>query len=109
MRNSLIRLLAASTIITLWTWCMSSWATDCLPNDITLSSQAEVDAFQTDHGPGCNQVTGKLTVTGGDNIDEVRANTDYAFITFNWQDDGFGGAECIRVGFSTQSFYLPAN
>jgi len=40
-------------------------------------------------------------------LDEMRANSDYAFITFNWQDDGFGGAECIRVGFSTQSFYLP--
>jgi hypothetical protein len=40
-------------------------------------------------------------------LDEMRANTDYAFITFGWQDDGFGGAECIRVGFSTQSFYLP--
>lgn len=39
-------------------------------------------------------------------LDEMRANSDYAFITFSWQDDGFGGAECIRVGFSTQSFYL---
>ena len=42
-------------------------------------------------------------------IDEMRANSDYAFITFNWQDDGSGGAECIRVGFSTQSLYLPAS
>ena len=40
-------------------------------------------------------------------LDEMRANNDYAFITFGWQDDGFGGAECIRVGFSTQSIYLP--
>jgi hypothetical protein len=40
-------------------------------------------------------------------LDEMRANNDYAFITFGWQDDGGGGAECIRVGFSTQSFYLP--
>ena len=40
-------------------------------------------------------------------LDEMRANSDYAFITFGWQDDGFGGADCIRVGFSTQSFYLP--
>jgi len=40
-------------------------------------------------------------------IDEMRANSDYSFITFNWQDDGFGGTECTRVGFSTQSLYLP--
>lgn len=40
-------------------------------------------------------------------IDEMRASSAYAFITFNWQDDGSSGAECIRVGFSTQSFYLP--
>ena len=40
-------------------------------------------------------------------LDEMRANNDYAYITFNWQDDGQGGADCVRVGFSTQSFYLP--
>jgi len=46
--------------------------------------------------------------TENDNlIDEMRANNDYAWITFSWQDDGFGGADCTRVGFSTQSFYLP--
>lgn len=59
----------------------------------------------------------QATDAGGDTItcftqngallDEMRASNDYAFISFNWQDDGFGGAECIRVGFSTQSFYLP--
>jgi hypothetical protein len=40
-------------------------------------------------------------------LDEMRANNDYAFITFSWQDDGGGGAECTNVGYSTQSFYLP--
>lgn len=40
-------------------------------------------------------------------LDAMKAIDSYAFITFNWDDDGFGGAECIRVGFSTQSFYLP--
>jgi len=40
-------------------------------------------------------------------IDEMRASNDYAWVTFSWQNDGFGGAECTRVGFSTQSFYLP--
>ncbi len=42
-------------------------------------------------------------------LNEIKAISAYAFITFSWQDDGFGGAECIRVGFSTQSFYLPKN
>ena len=46
--------------------------------------------------------------TENDNlIDEMRASSDYAFITFVWQDDGGGGAECTNVGYSTQSFYLP--
>jgi len=40
-------------------------------------------------------------------VDAMSATSAYAFITFSWQDDGFGGAECTRVGFSTQSFYLP--
>ena len=40
-------------------------------------------------------------------IDEIRGLSAYAFITFSWQDGGFGGTECTRVGFSTQSFYLP--
>lgn len=40
-------------------------------------------------------------------LQAMGANSDFAFISFNWQDDGFGGAECTRVGFSTQSFYLP--
>ena len=40
-------------------------------------------------------------------LDRVRSTSDYSFITFSWEDDGAGGATCIRVGFSTQSFYLP--
>lgn len=40
-------------------------------------------------------------------LDRVRSTSDYSFITFSWTDDGNGGAECVRVGFSTQSFYLP--
>lgn len=28
---------------------------------------------------------------------------DYSFITFNWNEND----ECVRVGFSTQSFYMP--
>ena len=40
-------------------------------------------------------------------LQTMGATSDFAFITFSWQDDGFGGAECTRVGYSTQSFYLP--
>ena len=40
-------------------------------------------------------------------MDAMKAHSAFAFITFSWQDDGGGGAECIRVGSSTQSFYLP--
>ena len=40
-------------------------------------------------------------------LETLRANSDFAFITFNWQDGGFGGTECTRIGFSTQSFYMP--
>jgi len=41
-------------------------------------------------------------------LDTLKASSAFAFITFSWQDDGFGGAECTRIGFSTQSFYLDA-
>lgn len=44
-----------------------------------------------------------------DLLDAIKATSAYAFITFSWQDDGQGGAECIRFGSSTQSFYLPSN
>ena len=40
-------------------------------------------------------------------LDEMRANSSFAFITFSWSDDGAGNLTCNRVGFSTQSFYLP--
>lgn len=32
---------------------------------------------------------------------------DYSFVTFSWREDPYYGQECIRVGYSTQSFYLP--
>jgi len=38
-------------------------------------------------------------------LDEMRASSDFTFVTFNWNDND----ECTRVGFSTQSFYLPAS
>ena len=42
-----------------------------------------------------------------DLLDAMKATSAYAFITFGWRDDGGGGAECIRIGFSTQSIYVP--
>jgi len=41
-------------------------AIDCIPNDIVLTSQAEVNAFQANHGPGCDTTVGHLTVSGPD-------------------------------------------
>lgn len=40
-------------------------------------------------------------------LETMRAATAYAYITFSWKDEGTFGTECTRVGFSTQSFYLP--
>jgi len=44
-----------------------------------------------------------------DLLDRIDGISDSSFITFSFVDDGFGngGLECIRIGFSTQSFYLP--
>ena len=40
-------------------------------------------------------------------LNTMGAGNDSSFISFSWRDDGFGGTECIRIGFSTQSFYRP--
>jgi len=36
-------------------------------------------------------------------LDAMKAGNDYSFITFNWNAD----EECTRIGYSTQSFYIP--
>ena len=38
-----------------------------------------------------------------DLLDAMKASSDYAFIVFRWDEND----ECVNVGFSTQSFYLP--
>ncbi len=38
-----------------------------------------------------------------DLLDVIEASGDYGFVTFSWNED----TECIRIGFSNQSFYLP--
>jgi hypothetical protein len=44
---------------------VQSWAVDCTPANIELSSQADVDNFQANHGP-CDRVTGLLTIDGAE-------------------------------------------
>lgn len=36
-------------------------------------------------------------------LDIMKATGDYSYITFEWDTDG----NCIGIGFSTQSFYIP--
>ena len=43
-------------------------AQDCTPDAITLTTQAEVDNFQANHGP-CTQVVGALGISGPDIVD----------------------------------------
>jgi hypothetical protein len=52
-------------------------AVDCSPDDITLSSQSDVDNFQADHGPGCDTVVGELLITLGEmtNLDGLSGLT----------------------------------
>lgn len=52
------------------------WSVDCVPAAIDLSTQSDVDNFQTNHGP-CDRVTGLLTVDGAEieNLDGLSALT----------------------------------
>ncbi len=43
-------------------------AQNCTPDNIVLGNQADVDAFQTDHGP-CDNVVSTLEVSGADIVD----------------------------------------
>ena len=36
-------------------------------------------------------------------LDVMKASSAYSFVTFSWNEND----ECTRIGFSTQSFYLP--
>lgn len=42
-----------------------------------------------------------------DLVKTIREINDASYITFSWTDDGAGTLTCTRMGFSTQSFYLP--
>ena len=39
-------------------------------------------------------------------MEGINILSDSSFVTFSWTDDGFGNLTCIRIGSSTQSFYL---
>jgi hypothetical protein len=58
------------------TFTSSIWAVNCTPNEITLSTQSEVNDFQLNHGP-CDQVESDLTIVGNDivNLDGLSAIT----------------------------------
>lgn len=50
-------------------FCQSASAVDCTPDNITLVTQEDVDAFQLNHGPGCDEIVGSLLIGGEENID----------------------------------------
>lgn len=70
--NCFAILIAASTFAS-----QTVLAVDCSETDILLTSQAAVDSFQTDYGPGCDRVAGTLEVDGNDitNIDALSGLT----------------------------------
>ena len=51
--------------VTAMSFPMMASAQDCTPADITLASQADIDDFQSSHGP-CDHVTGKMRIGGED-------------------------------------------
>ena len=40
-------------------------------------------------------------------LDDISSMSDYAYITFDWIETSPDVRECIRVGSSTRSWYLP--
>jgi len=63
----------------------NTWAQNCMPADISLSTQQSVDKFQLDHGP-CDLVTGNLSVVGAsisnlDGLSQLTAINGNLFIS----------------------------
>lgn len=50
-----------------------------------------------------SDVRGFCNTDRADLLDAIKSTADYSFITFSWNAAG----ECTRIGFSTQSFYIP--
>jgi len=74
-RSSTIKTLNIVLFVLLTTLSLQAWAIDCPSNNIVLSTQAEVDAFQATYGGDgiCDTVNGSLRVSGNDitNIDAL--------------------------------------
>lgn len=58
-------------------------AQDCIPNNITLSTPADVDDFQDNHGP-CDRVVGNLDLDGADieNLDGLSGLVEVGNLRF---------------------------
>ena len=56
-------------------------AVDCTPGDITLSTQTEVNDFQTNHGPGCDTIVTSLTISSASITDLSPLS---GLTTMNW-------------------------
>lgn len=52
-----------------------------------------------------NSVT--CNTTDADLLEAMQSGNDLSFITFSFAENEDGGIDCTRIGFSTQSFYLP--
>ena len=74
-RSSTIKPLNIVLFVLLTTLSFQAWGIDCSSNNIFLSTQAEVDAFQATYGGDgiCDTVNGSLRVSGDDitNIDAL--------------------------------------
>ncbi len=66
--------LKAILFVMITTLSVQAWGVDCSPDEITLSSQADIDDFQDDHGP-CDRVVGLLDIDG-ENIENVNGLSD---------------------------------
>jgi hypothetical protein len=64
-------ILKTCLFVALMTLSLQVWGADCTSSDITINSQAEVDAFQMNYGGGgtCDTVPGTLFVEGDDITD----------------------------------------
>ena len=47
--------------------------------------------------------SGFCFTTRSDLLDTIKATADFSFVSFSWDENG----ECSRIGFSTQSLYIP--
>jgi len=72
-RATFFRLVFVTLTILTTAFCSALWAQNCIPIDITLNSQAEVDSFQANHGP-CDRLR-NIHVQGADitNLDGLSA------------------------------------